>query len=285
MANEDIPVAQAVPAADSQLVQVIAPATLDAGYSFMAKVDGKTVSITVPEGGVKEGQTFTAPVTMRANPSAPPGEATPLTGAVTTTGGTTTMTSGDPRAPRGVWKDNIFDCCILGPCHASLWCAMCFPQFLMGQVLTRMNMSWLAGRDSPTAKQTTFRNVVRVVVIYWIVATIVAPEVDADGEIISANTDPTKLALYQLVNAAFSLYCLIVLIKLRIAVRERYSIPTSFCPSPVEDVCCVCFCGCCTVAQLARQTANYHQHDAKCCSKNGLAFDDDTDQVATVLIV
>ncbi|CAB9531977.1 expressed unknown protein (Partial), partial [Seminavis robusta] len=47
MANEDIPVAQAVPAADSQLVQVIAPATLDAGYSFMAKVDGKTVSITV----------------------------------------------------------------------------------------------------------------------------------------------------------------------------------------------------------------------------------------------
>ena len=193
------------------------------------------------------------------------GETTPLT----------SKSSGvDDGVPRGAWKDGIFGCFSLGLCHPSLWCAWCCPQILMGQVLTRMNMSWLGERDSPEAVS-TFRKVVYVVVAYYVLSSIFAPaqpQFDEDkGELIRPDVNPLSYLIYQAVNACFGLYSLIVMVKLRAAVRERYTLPDQTpCGDMLEDICCVCCCGCCTISQLARHTADYEERRAVWCSSTGL---------------
>ena len=121
---------------------------------------------------------------------------------------------------------------------------------------------------------------------------------------------------YNIIHILFGTYTLILLTKLRYQTRRVYRIPSS---SPcntlssdgqgdtrssisynvnsnpshapeirptVNDCCMALFCGCCSVAQMARQTASYHKcscnndHDdvddrsdteyAVCCSINGL---------------
>ena len=199
------------------------------------------------------------------------GEATPLTG---------TGSALDDNSPRGAWKDGLCDCLSLGLCHPSLWCAWCCPQILMAQVLTRMNMSWLGERDSPKASQ-TFRTVVYVVIAYYVLSSILAPpkptaqvsgsEDDLQVEWVQPEANPLSYFLYQVVNAAFGLYTLIIMVKLRAAVRERYSLPDQTpCGDTIEDVFCACCCGCCTVSQLARHTADYHERRAVWCSNTGL---------------
>lgn len=94
-------------------VHVLAPADLPEGYTFEACVNGdpdRTFTAEVPEGGVKEGQTFLA-----ALPENYPGERLDI--------------------PTGHWKDGLFGCCNYGVCSASLWCAICCPQSKLWSVL------------------------------------------------------------------------------------------------------------------------------------------------------
>ena len=42
-------------------VQVIAPTTLSAGYTFQASYNNTPFTVTVPEGGVTKGQRFIVP--------------------------------------------------------------------------------------------------------------------------------------------------------------------------------------------------------------------------------
>lgn len=256
-----IPVAQATPV-PTQLVEVVAPSTLQAGYTFMADVGGKHVSVTVPEGGVKEGQRFTVPV-----PADAAGESTALTGTAN-------------NIPRGHWRDGLCDCCSYGPFHPHLWNAWCCPLILMGQVLTRMNMSWLGERNSPNSSS-TFTRLVWLVVIYIAVNILFSPpspvaHVIGEGEdigveVIQPPINPITYGIYQAVNFAYGLYALIILVKLRAAIRERYSLPNqTHCGDLAEDVCCSLCCACCTNAQLARHTADYNERRAVCCSNTGL---------------
>ena len=46
------------------MMQVVAPATLSEGYTFDVDIDGTTTSVTVPKGGVEEGQSFTIPMML-----------------------------------------------------------------------------------------------------------------------------------------------------------------------------------------------------------------------------
>jgi hypothetical protein len=76
---------------------------------------------------------------------------------------------------------------------------------------------------------------------------------------------------------AFAAYTWYVLAKLRAAVRVRYRIPpraAPLVPGCVEDACVSFWCGCCSVAQLARQTADCDNEEdvaAGCCTRTGLA--------------
>lgn len=257
MGGADVPFATALPLDAVQLVEVTAPATLDAGYSFPAVYNGTTFSVTVPTGGVKAGQKMMIPFQPSVS------EITPL------------VTSGDT-APHGSWKDGLCDCCTLGLCHPSLLNAYCFPQILMAQVLTRLKLDMFANEAPEAEWRMTFKRILILIVFYFIFTSIFScpadeVEVGEDGNItvIESSCPTWQRSLSSVVTTAFFFYTLIVLVKTRGAVRARYEIPEKNCVG-MEDCCCAFWCGCCTVAQLARQTADYDQKRAVCCSDTGL---------------
>jgi Cys-rich protein (TIGR01571 family) len=179
-------------------------------------------------------------------------------------------------APRGSWKDGLCDCFKFGIFHPSLLNACCCPQILMGQVLTRMRMNWL-GLPAPEMDwRMTFRRVVIIVIVSYVLSFILQPPgpdviTTDDGTVtIIPNDGPLwRSILYNILTTAFVLYTVIVLMRLRAAVRAKYEIPTKRCGT-MEDCCCAFFCVCCTVSQLARQTANYEEIRAVCCTDTGL---------------
>lgn len=185
------------------------------------------------------------------------------------------FTSGDA-APLGSWKDGLCDCCKFGLCHPSLWNACCFPQILMAQVLTRHKLNMFANEAPEAEWRMTFKRILILVVCYFICTSIFScpgdgVDIDEEGNVIvnKADCPAWKKSLSNVASTAFFLYTLIVLMKTRAAVRARYQIPEKNCVG-MEDCCCAFWCGCCTVAQLARQTTDYDQKRAVCCSDNGL---------------
>ena len=180
----------------------------------------------------------------------------------------------------GRWKDGLCDCFTYGCCHPSLWCAWCCPQLLMGQVLTRMKLSWVGDPTDGASGEwrQTFKRVVMIVVAYFFLSSYLGPPptvvVETDDDIVGYEEMPLgdseyptwKKQSYDIVNLAFGLYSLIVMIKLRSYIRSQYRIPESTSCGAFEDCCCVFWCGCCTVAQMARHTANYDDAQGICCT-------------------
>jgi len=85
-------------------MEVVAPATLSEGYTFEVEIEGNTTTITVPKGGVEEGQKFTIAMPSSA-----------------------VLQVGLPRVnvPVGQWRDGLCDCCKYGMCHNHLWTSNC----------------------------------------------------------------------------------------------------------------------------------------------------------------
>ena len=73
-------------------------------------------------------------------------------------------------------------------------------------------------------------------------------------------------SIRNIVELGFGIYLLIIAIKARNYIRSKYSIPGTGC----EDCCCVFWCGCCSVSQMLRHTADYRQYNASCCTETGL---------------
>lgn len=151
--------------------------------------------------------------------------------------------------------------------------------------------------------QHTFHRVLLIVIFYWLVSTLTAPpsptptvhvvEMAETGngveeielEVEDTNIPPHQALLaqiiYRSVTICFSLYTLLILTKLRHRVRRHYRIPPHFHHHTdgsnnlednvaLEDCCMAFWCGCCSVAQLARQTVDYASEPAACCSSTGL---------------
>jgi len=115
-------------------IDVTAPATLEAGFIIDCEVDGRMISVTVPNGGVKEGQIFT----VLDDP-----EQSPLV--------VETAVSTVYEPPRGAWKDGLFDIFALGcfhpSCCVSTWFHGCIG---LAQLMERMNLNWFADPETPT---------------------------------------------------------------------------------------------------------------------------------------
>jgi hypothetical protein len=107
-------VGPALPTASGSMVviQVVAPATLPEGYELETEVisfteqQRQTIKVKVPVGGVEQGQSFFAPMTVMG--SLIPDVRTVETGAVL-----------DHRIeiPTGHWRDGFFDLFKYGVCH------------------------------------------------------------------------------------------------------------------------------------------------------------------------
>mmetsp|Transcript_8588 Transcript_8588/g.14289 ORF Transcript_8588/g.14289 Transcript_8588/m.14289 type:complete len:257 (-) Transcript_8588:123-893(-) len=225
------------------MVHVTAPSDLPAGYTFEAFLNGdpnRTFTVEVPEGGVKEGKVFLAPVPD-------------------------TMKGDHLEVPTGGWKDGIFACFNAGICHPSLWCAICCPQVLMGQIMMRLQLTWLGEPGPLISTKNTFLICLVLVFMYILYSTML--------EIYSlpydVNTVPTFIPVLRSVGSVlFSVWALYSLCKTRMNTRARYSIPETRCPG-CEDCLCAFFCTCCTVAQLARHTGDYNRYGGVCCTQTG----------------
>lgn len=146
----------------------------------------------------------------------------------------------------------------------------------MAQILTRMRMNWLGSPTTEYDWHMTFRRIAIIVVVYYVLSLLLQPDYtevitteDGTATVIQHEGPLWKSISYNIASFSFGLYTLIVMIRLRAAVRNKYEIPTKRCGG-AEDCCCVFFCGCCTVGQLARQTANYEEIRAVCCTDTGL---------------
>jgi Cys-rich protein (TIGR01571 family) len=301
------------------MIEVTSPSNLREGYTFDAIHNGHIFSVTVPSGGVKSGQTFqvpfipsnnvveveaeavavhydqlsseTTPMLMEPAPTTSQQQHHPLNNNNNNNNNNNTVFIPTNNAPLGVWSTGLCDCCAEGCCHASFCNAIFFPYILMGQVLTRMKLSWCGNSSiGHEYKRST---------CYWILLTIgyIAIRVslrscpiDAIGindsvEDILDDDDVTKIIKKTLektnehcskdssetlntVTTIWFFLTMYVLINLRGKVRKAYKISQS---CPCEDCFYSVVCSCCTVSQLARQTADYHQDRAYCCTDTGLA--------------
>jgi hypothetical protein len=97
-------------------IRVEAPSDLPGGYQMETEIDGRPIIVTVPKGGVLEGEVFT------------PAAASLLSDIqLSQRGGF--GAKDDPFIPVGAWRDGFWDFCILGPCHVTIWnscfCPLC----------------------------------------------------------------------------------------------------------------------------------------------------------------
>jgi Cys-rich protein (TIGR01571 family) len=133
--------------------------------------------------------------------------------------------------------------------------------------MTRLQLNWL-GDEAPVEEwRRTFRNMTYATIIFTVLSTIVAP----------ADPSEDSSVLASLVNFIYTMYSIITMMKVRRLVRVKNNIPEGI---PYEDCLASTFCGCCTVSQLARQTANYDIEEGDFFSPNGLAV-----QSSPVLLV
>eukprot|EP00586_Coscinodiscus_wailesii_P010249 CAMPEP_0172495836 /NCGR_PEP_ID=MMETSP1066-20121228/78624_1 /TAXON_ID=671091 /ORGANISM="Coscinodiscus wailesii, Strain CCMP2513" /LENGTH=125 /DNA_ID=CAMNT_0013267797 /DNA_START=52 /DNA_END=426 /DNA_ORIENTATION=+ len=105
---------------DDTLVTVHAPSDLSEGYTFDAVINDTTFTVTVPPGGVKEGQSIQVPFTAPSSNTASPLFV----------------------VPEGKWRDGLFDCFKHGFCEPmcclSFWCG----GIGQGQIMQRMKLNW-----------------------------------------------------------------------------------------------------------------------------------------------
>lgn len=161
------------------------------------------------------------------------------------------------------WKDGLFDCLSSGALHPSLWTAMCFPQALEMTLLSRMRMTWLA-KAEPKEKRNSnkYKRMVVFFAIIIIFEAFVAPpiiQVQANGQgvpTISAGSILWREVVYSCLSIPMTIYSLLIIIRLRKAVREKYGIATGWLGDRFEDCCCAFWCHCCTIAQIERQTSD-----------------------------
>lgn len=226
-------------------VQVVAPLDLPEGSTFVASVgeDGRTFTAVVPAGGVKEGQTFMTTLPEDFNEER-------------------------INAPRGYWKDGLFDCFSLGILHSSVICAFCCTQIAMGQVMQRARLDWLGFHSTKEIAMGTFR----IVLVLSISSIIFSNAMDLyEDNFWNNGQEPPAfvLTLKYCGEFLFALWAIFALYKTRRSIRQRYDIPEERCHG-CEDLACSILCSCCTIAQLARHTGEYETYQGKFCSETGL---------------
>jgi Cys-rich protein (TIGR01571 family) len=141
-----------------------------------------------------------------------------------------------------------------------------------------MQLNWCGEQKGPAAASSTFKYILVIFLAYFgtnqlldvLLRTYTPPFPDDDSVPIEYST--TWWVLYGVSSAimlAFTLYMLVLVIRTRSLVREKYAIPEDHCTG-CEDCCCGFFCGCCTISQMARHTADYDTYPATCCTTTGL---------------
>jgi len=178
----------------------------------------------------------------------------------------------------GRWKSGLCSCFQHGICHPALCCACFFPTVLYAQLLTRMKMTWLGEPTSASEEyKKTFSIVLGIAIANILVQTFIGCSlsdvvVTDDGEFTEVQNDecdPWNSIVGDICNVLFGVYVLVIMIRLRMAIRKKYNIREENCKG-CEDFCCVFFCGCLSAVQMADQTTDYERLPGMCFSVTGL---------------
>ena len=168
-------------------------------------------------------------------------------------------------APTGRWKDQLCDCCEEGICHPSLWCSFCCAFISLGQIMSRMQLTWLGGPGPLERTRQTFL----VTVLLTIAYIIFHVGVNVLASQYPENEAPAYVQFIEWIGITiFALWYTIALCRTRHTVRERYQIPEHSCKG-CEDCCCAFWCYCCVTAQMLRHTGEYEHYPGVCCSATG----------------
>jgi Cys-rich protein (TIGR01571 family) len=249
-------------------IRVVAPATLAEGYTFEVDIGGRAVRVTVPPGGVLEGETFEFALPSAAATAddastivvqedsvsvvqADNALVTKVTASSSSDADDTTAFHKDSLGtPKGRWRRPLCACFDVLT-QATFWMAFCCLPVLLGQLLTRFGLDY-QGRpaSSPAEASLTFNRIVLTFIAVLVVG----------------NLTSTGLV------AAF-FYTLFLLVwtgrKLRRALRQRYAIP-AVCGERADDCLCMLACGCCATIQMARHTHDDKEYPGFCCTTTGL---------------
>jgi Cys-rich protein (TIGR01571 family) len=225
---------------------IIAPATLGPFYSFTANVDGIDFLVTVPEGGVTEGQAFQVPYPTTSN-------ANPATAVIVTN---TQQPQNPTNIPTGHWRNDICDCCEVISI-GMFWQGWCCTPILLGQLMTRFKLN-LCGTPSASYERTFW-----VVLGLWILCLF-------DIWVFWEH-------VYYLVIILWPIFMCILIMNTRYQMRKKYNIPVNGgwdgCDGKCQDCCCGLFCAFCATIQMARHTHSHRDYPYNCCSTTGLYSD------------
>jgi Cys-rich protein (TIGR01571 family) len=223
---------------------VVAPSTLAAGYTFPANVDGIDFVVTVPEGGVTEGQAFQVPYPNNRNQ-----------GVASSSTGPTTATNGSFTVPEGHWRSDLCDCgeIILDPLF---WMGLCCTPVLLGQVMQRFKLN-------ACGIPRNYQNTCAIMVVLWVIFLA----------LFFGFTNEVSGWLAFL----WFIFMIIAFTNTRYQYRYKYNIPPSNChgcDGKLDDCCCSVWCHCCVVIQLARHTHDHREYPYQCCTLIGLDRND-----------
>jgi len=218
-------VADVEPIQATQLVEVEAPSNLPEGFKFNSVYEGVMFPVIVPAGGVVKGQKIVVPFDPNV--------------AATSTAGP-------------AWKDSLCNCCTFGCIHPSIVNAAFCPLILLGQIMTRLQLDYLARPSSQEQWSQTYNTMVGLTVIYFICA-LFFPDSD----------------FFSLVNFLYTVFVIVTVVSVRQYLRARDGIPETNCVG-CEDLCCGLCCACCSTSQMARQTANYDAQNAAFFTNDGI---------------
>ncbi|KAG7367266.1 PLAC8 family domain containing protein [Nitzschia inconspicua] len=240
------------PTAPPKFCTVIAPSTLEAGYSFPARVDDIDFLVTVPEGGVNEGQAFQVPYPKKASQSAT-GPTSSRLEPLSIEQATLPQLGQDD--VMGHWRRPLCECC--ENCCTECMCFFgffCTP-IMLAQIMTRMRLN-VFGVVAQGDQQQTFLWVVTIWTVFLVLF----------FALITLDSASSVLL------CIFGVYYTIASTNVRSTMRRRYNIRAEccMCCDGVSDDCCTSFwCAPCSVIQMARHTHDVKIYPYDCCSKTG----------------
>lgn len=269
--------------AGQTMMQVTAPATLPEGYELPVQLGSQQFKVKVPLGGIEEGQVFTVPVpteTLKAAGDASNRAASSI--------------------PVGAWRDGECDCCNYGACHPHIWTSLLCPLLAAGQVINRLQFTWY-GKAAQTAAESAraFLIIFYITVAHWILFAILEISVmilmpdpydayayDVDtAEYDSPFSDSTSqyhplpdsfqptgllaviINVYTILKWVYIAIIFVVLLSLRISVRNKFGIGGNF----LKDCCCTYWFPCLVAGQMLRHTTDYDVYPSQLCSTTGLS--------------
>jgi hypothetical protein len=294
-------------------IRVIAPATLEQDFTFDITLGGKhgnrPYTVTVPEGGVVEGEVFDIPYpswdaystdeppTTNDNADGDEQDIEKKTEPCQSNSQGDESATGafsDTGVPTGRWRNHLLTCCDVVT-QSTFWMALFCPPIMIAQLVSRLHLSYrglpvLATNRSTT--QTVFEDAMEEaslsynkIVLSFVAVLCFTNFLPAVGLVI--------VAVYVLLLMVF------VGSNIRRSMRQKYMIPLSlpflqafrrcFCrPLPkkgvkvskavvdvegggyVEDCLCMFFCGCCSLIQMGRHTHYDKEYPGYCCTTTGL---------------